>query len=129
MNPPPSIEELRVLAADDEFVVAEVARDEATLRRLVDDAFRFNSSRGTTTDKEHLIQSVLKTHIISQSSSERSVLLEGDIALVFGTDELLAAASGEPDMSPTKLRYTATYVNRGGEWRLLALQVQPRSNP
>jgi hypothetical protein len=123
------MEEQRVLAADDEFVAAEVARDEATLRRLVDDAFRFNSSRGTTTDKEHLIQSVLRTHLISQSSSERSVLLEGNIALVFGTDELLAAASGEPDMSPTKLRYTATYVNRGGEWRLLALQVQPRSNP
>jgi ketosteroid isomerase-like protein len=128
VNTSASLEEQRVLAIDDEFVAAEVARDEESLRRLVDDSFRFNSSQGTTTDKEHLIQSVMKTHLISQCSTERSVLLEGRIALVFGTDELRAALPGQPDTT-TKLRYTATYVNRQGQWRLLALQVQPHSQP
>ncbi|MBK7080549.1 MAG: nuclear transport factor 2 family protein [Betaproteobacteria bacterium] len=45
-------EAMRVLAAEDEYVAAEVGRDEATLRRLVDDRFLFNTSRGTTTGKE-----------------------------------------------------------------------------
>lgn len=57
-------EEQRVLAVEDEYVAAEVSRDEATLRRIVDDRFTFNSSNGTTT------------------------LIEGDVALVFGTPAL-----------------------------------------
>ena len=39
-------EEQRVLAAEDEYVAAEVGHDEATLRRLVDDRFVLNSSNG-----------------------------------------------------------------------------------
>ena len=40
-------------------IAAEVSRDEATMRRLVDDRFAFNSSAGKTTNKEEPIQSVL----------------------------------------------------------------------
>jgi hypothetical protein len=128
VNTSASLEAQRVLAVDDEFVAAEVARDEESLRRLVDDSFRFNSDQGTTTDKAHLIQSVMKTRLINQSSTERSVLLEGGIAMVFGTDELRTALPG-PMEATTRLRYTATYINRHGQWRLLALQVQPRVQP
>jgi hypothetical protein len=52
------IEELRVLATEDEYVAAEVSRDEVALRRLVDDRFQYNTSRGITTGKEELIQSL-----------------------------------------------------------------------
>ena len=60
-------EEMRVLAAEDEYVAAEVSRDEATLRRLVDDRFLFNTSRGTTTGKEELIQGVMKMNMVGQT--------------------------------------------------------------
>ena len=119
-------EDMRVLAAEDEYVAAEVTRDEAKLRLLVDDRFLFNTSQGTTTGKEELIQSVLKMNMVGQTITERSVLVEGNIALVFGTAELRFADPGKSETRST-LRYTATYVNRQGQWRLLALQMQERA--
>ena len=119
-------EESRVLAAEDEYIAAEINRDEVALRRLIDDRFVFNSSRGTTTGKEDLIQNVLKMNMVGQAIRERSVLIEGDIALVFGTSELRFANTGKPE-SVSTLRYTSTYVNRQGQWRFLALQMQQRA--
>jgi ketosteroid isomerase-like protein len=115
-----------VLAAEDAYVAAEVARDEAALRRLVDDRFAFNSSNGTTTGKEEFIQTVLKLAMTGQTIRERSVLVEGDVAIVFGTAELRFADPGN-DETVQKLRYTSTYVKRGGQWRMLALQMQQRA--
>lgn len=119
-------DESRVLATEDDYVAAEVSRDEARLRKLIDDRFVFNSARGTTSGKEELIQSVLQMNMVGQSVRERSVLIEGDIAFVFGTADLQFARPGQPE-SVSSLRYTATYVRRGGQWRMLALQMQPRS--
>jgi hypothetical protein len=119
-------EELRVLTTEDAYVAAEIGRDEAALRRLVDDRFQYNSSHGTTTGKAELIASVLKMNMADQTIRERSVLLEGNLALVFGTAEMVFANPGKP-ASTSVLRYTATYINRQGDWRLLALQMQARA--
>jgi hypothetical protein len=119
-------EEQRVLAAEDEYVAAEVSRDEAALRRLVDDRFQYNTGRGTTTGKAELIASLLKMNMVGQTIKERSLLIEGNIALVFGTSEIRFANLGKPE-SISALRYTATYVNRQGQWRMLALQMQQRA--
>lgn len=62
-------EEQRVLATEDEYVAAEVSRDEAALRRLVDDRFQYNTGRGTTTGKEELIGSLLKMNMVGQTVS------------------------------------------------------------
>ena len=123
---PQQAEEYRVLAAEDEYIAAEVARDEATLRRLVDDRFAFNSSNGTITGKEDFIQRVLRLAMIGQKIRERSVLIEGDIAFIFGTAELRFADPGKEE-SVQDLRYTSTYVKRKGQWRMLALQMQQRA--
>jgi hypothetical protein len=120
------VEELRVLATEDEYVAAEVSRNEIALRRLVDDKFRYNTSGGTTTDKERLVQSLLKMNMVGQTIKERSILLEGNVALVFGTAEIRFANPGKPESTST-LRYTATYINREGQWRMLALQMQQRA--
>jgi ketosteroid isomerase-like protein len=96
------------------------------LRRLVDDRFVLNTNRGATSGKEELIQSILAMHMVGQSIRERSVLIEGDIAIVFGTAELRFAVPGKAESTST-LRYTATYVKRQGHWRMLALQMQPRA--
>jgi len=126
LNPKIHAEEARVLAIEDEYVAAEVAGDEAALRRIVDESFRFNSDRGITTGKEELIQGVLKMSMVGQTITERSVLLEGKLALVFGTSEIVVAKPGQGE-STSLLRYTATYVNREGQWRMLALQMQRRA--
>jgi ketosteroid isomerase-like protein len=123
---PQHTEEQRVRGAEDEYIAAEVTRDEAALRRLVDDRFAFNSSKGTTIGKEDFIQSVLKLAMVGQTVRERSVLIEGDVALIFGTAELRFADPGNEE-SVQSLRYTSTYVKRQGQWRMLALQMQQRA--
>ena len=119
-------EEMRVLATEDEYVAAELGRNEVALRRLVDDRFQFNTSRGITTGKEELIQGLLKMNMVGQTIKERSVLIEGNIALMFGTAEIRFASPGKLESTST-LRCTATYSNRHGQWRMLALQMQQRA--
>lgn len=118
-------EAARVLAAEDAYVEAEVNRDEAALRRLVDDRFQYNSADGTTWNKQQLIQSVLGMDMTAQEISERSVIVEGDVAVVLATATLHFGSGDQERIS--ELRYTSVYVNRGGEWRMLALQMQPRT--
>jgi ketosteroid isomerase-like protein len=119
-------EALRVLAVEDAYVAAELARDGAALHRLVDDRFVFNAGDGTTSDKQALIEGVLAMNMVGQTISERSVLVEDHVALVFGTTEMRFAAPGEPE-TQSRLRYTSTYVRREGSWRLLALKRQRRA--
>lgn len=119
--------ERQVLAVEDEYVPAEVNRDEAELRRLLDDRFGYNRPDGTVLDKEGYIASVMKLSMVDQKLSERSVMVEDDVAITFGTTELTFA---RPDstLSATKLRYTAVYINRDDQWRMLAVQLQ-KKNP
>ena len=119
-------EERRVLAVEDEYVAAEVSRDEEALRRLVDDRFVFNSNDGKTLDKAGLIGSVLGLNMIAQTISERTVLVEGDIGVVFGTTEL-RFAGGRKEDTTSVLRYSSTYVKREGQWRMLALHMTKRA--
>lgn len=118
--------EQQVLEVEDEYIAAEVRRDETTLRRLVDDNFVFNLSSGDTSGKEELIASILQMNMVGQTVRERTVLIEGAIAIVFGTADLRFAGEGGAE-TVTSLRYTSTYVNRHGQWRMLALQMQRRS--
>jgi ketosteroid isomerase-like protein len=121
------VSEHEVLAAEDAYVAAEVARDEAALRRLIDDAFVYNAGTGTTSGKEALIQGVLSMNMIGQTIRERSVRVEGDFALVFGTADLrFGRANGTESVN--SLRYTSVYVKRNDAWRMLALQMQPRAS-
>ena len=123
-----SAEEQRVLATEDEYVVAEVNRDEAALRRILDDRFLWNRSNGSTTGKEAYIQSIMSDSfsLVGQTIRERSVLLQGEVAFVFGTADLRFARAGQPE-TKSSLRYTAAYVRGDGQWRMLVLQMQARS--
>jgi ketosteroid isomerase-like protein len=117
----------QVLETEDAYVAAEVNRDEAALDRLVDDRFILNSENGTTSGKQHLIKAVLNMNMTDQIISDRSVIIEGNVGIIFGTTELEFQNPGEePRLS--KLRYTSVYVKRNEEWRMLALQMQPHSS-
>jgi ketosteroid isomerase-like protein len=124
-NQQPDREAQRVLATEDEWVAAEIGRDEATLLRVIDDRFVFNANSGTTSDKAQLIKNVLAWNMTGQTVSERTVLVQGDTAVVFGTTELRFAAEGKAE-AKSLLRYTATYIKRDGQWRALALQMTRR---
>jgi ketosteroid isomerase-like protein len=126
MSETPSSKEEQALAAEDAYVAAEISRDEDALRRLIDDRFVYNSNDGTTFGKETLVKSVLGMNMVGQTISERSVVVEGDIAIIFGTAEIQFGVPGKDNRIST-LRYTSTYVNREGQWRMIALQMVPRS--
>jgi ketosteroid isomerase-like protein/quercetin dioxygenase-like cupin family protein len=121
-----STEEKAVLATDDEWVRAELAQDETALRRILDDRFVFNSNAGRTSGKEDLIQDILSGDMKDQQVSERSAVVDGDTAVVFGTAELRFAANGQEERT-SRLRYTATYVKREGQWRALAIHMAKRT--
>ncbi len=120
-------EEDAVIAAEDDWIRAEISRDEATLRRVIDDQFVFNSNDGQTSGKEALIEGVLGWNMTGQTISERSVLVDGDTAIIFGTTELRFASPGEEE-TRSLLRYTSTYVKREGQWRAIALHMARRTS-
>jgi len=116
----------RVLAAEDEYVAAEVTGDELALRRLVDARFVRVLSNGSTYGKEELIQGVLRLRMTKQLLRERSALVEGDFAVVIGTADIWFAQAEGPDKLST-LRYSSTYVKREGRWRMLSLHLAQRT--
>jgi len=77
-------------------------------------------------EEQRVIAAEDEMAMVGQKIRERSVLVEGDIALVFGTAELRFADPGKDDVVQS-LRYTSTYVKRQGQWRMLALQMQQRA--
>jgi ketosteroid isomerase-like protein len=127
----------QVLAAEDEYIAAQLSRDEEALRKLIDDKFVQNSPAGTTSGKNELIQSVLagkeelvesvKLRMLGQTVRERSVLVEDDVALIFGTADLRFGGPGQQERTSSQ-RYTSTYIQRGNQWRLLSLQMQQRAD-
>ncbi len=117
-----SIDEAAVYQAEDDWINAEITRDEATLRRVIDDRFVFNSSNGETSGKEDLIATVLDWNMTGQTITERSILVDDDTAVIFGTTELRFAVTGADDHK-SLLRYTSTYKKRDGQWRAIALHM------
>jgi rhodanese-related sulfurtransferase/ketosteroid isomerase-like protein len=121
-----SNDEKAVTDAEDEWIRAEIERDEATLRRIIDDRFVLNSNSGQTSGKEALIEGVLSWNMTGQIISERSVLIEGDTAMIFGTTELRFSSEGNEDTA-SLLRYTTTYIKRHGQWRAIGLHMAKRT--
>jgi ketosteroid isomerase-like protein len=119
-------EENAVIALEQEWVEAEANRDEATLRRVLDDQFTHNSNNGETSGKEAMIASVLEASITGQTITERTVSVRGATAIIFGTTVIrYDTPDGEASTAP--LRYTAVYVKRDEQWRAIALQMTERT--
>lgn len=117
-----SSDELAVIAVEDDWVRAEVDQDEATLRRVIDDQFVFNGNDGQLSGKEDLIEGILGGSMTGQTITERSVMVNGDTATIFGTAELHFAPPGAAE-SVSLLRYTSVYVKRDGRWRAIAVHM------
>ena len=121
-----SAEKIVVIRAEGDWIHAEINNDEATLRHVIDDRFVFNSNDGSTSGKGDLIKSALDWNTTGQKITERTVLVDGDTAMIFGTTGLhFASTDGEGTVS--LLRYTTSYVKRGEQWRAVPLRMARRS--
>ena len=119
---PALTDEQQVIATETAWVQAEVQRDAAVLERVLDDRFLVNSSTGELSDKAAVIAEVLGWKMVSQTITDRTVLVDGDTAIVFGTANFRFAVEGKDDEASAG-RYTTTYIKRDGQWRALALQM------
>ncbi len=121
-------EEQLIAALEDEWLDAEVNHDEATLRRIIDDRYTMNLRSGTTLGKEKYIADILAGVMISASITERTVLVDGDTAVTFGTVNVVDPGEDTSSSAPRSSRFTLVYVRRDGQWRALAFHIGERSD-
>ena len=121
--PAPALtDEQQVIATETEWVQAEIHRDASALDRVLDDRFLFNSKKGPPRNKASVIADTLRWNMLSQTITDRTVLVDGDTAVVFGTANFRFAVEGKDD-EVSSGRYTTAYIRRDGRWRALALQM------
>jgi ketosteroid isomerase-like protein len=112
-----------------DWVKAENEHDAAALRRILDDQFITTSGSSQPGNKEKFIKSLTAGKADprqSQSLTDESVVVAGDTAVVVGTDTFHMTDGAKPD--GLALRYTITFVRRGGHWTALAEHIVKMGN-
>ncbi len=107
-----------------DWVTAENEHDAAALDRILDDQFISTYGAGKPTRKAAFIASLTKGKADprqSQSLTDETVLVDGDTAILIGTDTFHRTDHAEPD--GLALRYTITCVRKNGRWTVLAEHI------
>lgn len=107
-----------------DWVAAENEHDAAALGRILDDQFISTYGGGKPTRKAAFIKSLTKGRAdpsVSQSLTDESVVVDGDTAILIGTDTFHKTGGGAPD--GLALRYTITCVRKNGRWTALAEHI------
>ena len=116
--------ERQILALTREWVEAETNRDEAALRRILDDRIVATVGTGQPFGKEDYIKGVMEVaarKMVGHDLREQTVVVEGDTGVEVGTDAIRFVTKGAETIST--YRYTATYIKRGDRWTVLALHM------
>jgi ketosteroid isomerase-like protein len=116
--------ERQVLKLEREWTAAEIKRDAATLRRILDDRFVVTFGAGEAIDKEGFIKGVIGDDtdvMLSQDLTDETVRVDRDTAVIVETDTIHGTDKGQPYTQV--LRITTTYIHRHGRWSALAEQM------
>lgn len=119
--PAPSIARQQVLDTTNEWIAAENRHDAAALSRILDDQFISTFAANNPIDKEAFIKGITSGTVDptqSQSLADTKAVVDGDTAVITGTDTFHSAAKSGP-----AFRYTITYIYRDGHWRALAEHI------
>lgn len=109
---------------ESDWIAAEIKRDPAALRRILDERFIATFAAGKSVDKEGFIRVVLgdgSDNTLSQDLSEQTVLVADDTAVIFETDTVRGIAHDKP--YTLVLRISTTYLKRHGRWLALAEHI------
>ena len=107
-----------------DWVTAENTHDAAALGRILDDNFISTFEAGKPTRKAAFIKALTKGEADprqSQSLTDETVIVEGDTAILVGTDTFHRTDHADPD--GLALRYTITCVRKDGRWVALAEHI------
>jgi ketosteroid isomerase-like protein len=114
----------QVLDTERAWVAAEIKRDAAAQRRIIDDKFVVTFGAHNPHDKEAFMKQMARLPVDpteTQNLTGETVIVDGDTAVVVGTDTLRGTEGGKP--YTLVARYTTTYVRREGQWLALAEQM------
>lgn len=119
---PPTAARQQLLELEKEWTVAEDKHDAAALQRILDE--RFVATFGAKTlDKKAFIElfagKVDPTE--SQTLTYEAVIIDGDTAVLVGTDTAHGTKDGAAYTAV--YRYTVTYIRRHQRWRALAEHI------
>jgi ketosteroid isomerase-like protein len=111
-----------IVLLEDERYAAMLAKDVATLERLLDDDLVYMHSSGVADSKASYLAGLREGvwDYLKIGRSEQSVKVSGDTALVFNRLAISIKVRGV--QKELDNRALAVWVRRGGAWRLLALQ-------
>jgi ketosteroid isomerase-like protein len=111
----------QLLDLGEEWVAAEMKHDANILRRILDDKFVASFGAKKPYDKESFIKLICRGDVDpteSQTLTDETVIVDGDTAVVVGTDTLRGTKNGTTYAEVA--RYTVTYIHRQGHWVALA---------
>ena len=112
------------------WVDAENKRDAQTLNRILDRQYIATFGSGAPLRKDEFIRGITEDEsdtMASQTSSDRTLVLDGDTAIVVGTDTIRGSDHGKA--YTRQARYTTTYIRRDGRWLALAehmVEIKPK---
>ncbi|MBS0580374.1 MAG: nuclear transport factor 2 family protein [Proteobacteria bacterium] len=126
-SPPRTDAKQQILDLEKEWTAAENSHDAAVLRRILDDRF---VALGThkTYDKEAFIKIETDGDVdptASQTITYDAVVIDGDTAVVIGTDTGHGTKDGAA--YTVVFKYMATYIRRHGHWLALAEHIVPEA--
>lgn len=113
----------QLIALEKDWVAAENKHDAPALRRILDERFVVTLGAAKTYDRESFIG--LFTGPVdpteSQTLSYEAILIDGDTAVLVGTETAHGTKDGAAYTAVYK--YTVTYIRRHGQWLALAEHI------
>lgn len=121
--PPPLDARRQLLDLEKRWMEAEDKSDLEALRRILDDRFVATLGAARTYDKEAFIELFDRDAdpSASQSTTYQALIIDGDTAVVVGTDTARGTRDGAAYTAVYE--YTVTYIRRDGRWRALAEHI------
>ena len=120
----PQSAENAVAAIEQCRIDALIAADTNTLNEIMDEQCTHIESNGTSRTKAAFLADVAKREFSFDlfEIEENHIRIFGDTAIVVGTYRNIVRVRGNPN--PVKhARHLRVYVNRGGNWKLVAHQA------
>lgn len=113
----------QLIDLETDWVAAEDKRDQAALRRILDDKFVATFGAGKTYDREAFIQVFVGPIDASASHTVtyEAIIIDGDTAVTVATDTSRGTRDGAAYTAA--YRYTVTYIRRHGRWLALAEHI------
>jgi ketosteroid isomerase-like protein len=119
----------RLTAQAERWDRAIVAKDRAAIEANMADDFRQIDGYGNVEDRKAFVEGVVSPdlQIDPYTVEDLDVRLYGDVALLSGRTRMTGKYRGQPFTS--HYRYIDVYVRRGGEWKVVSVQISRIPSP